>query len=82
MNIQLTKVTIPALIKELQRQEDLVEDVDLLDDISWSITRLEERPKGTKLVHINNLSKVPAALKVEEGYWTINGFAYYLAVPR
>jgi hypothetical protein len=83
-NYNIVKPTIKNLLVEIEKElEELLgtPHASKIEDLEWSIYRLEDAPKGSKLICVHE-KIVPAKLKVEEGYWTINDKAYYLAVPR
>ena len=56
-------------------------EAQLEDDLLYSLDRLESAPEGSKILDVHK-EKVPEPLKVQEGYWIINGTAHYLCVPR
>jgi hypothetical protein len=83
-NIELEEATIKNVIEALYKQlKDYDENEDDLEfeNINWSIFRLENALKGSKLIHIHT-EKLPDNFKIEDGYWLINNKAYYLCQPR
>lgn len=78
----LSKPSVKSLTKAINILiEDPATTEELCDDLFYSLDRLKSAPKGSKILDVHK-EKVPDSLKVEEGYWIINGTAHYLCIPR
>jgi hypothetical protein len=80
MNLKIENPTIEALLQALLEADEEFLTPGEIEDLDWSVFRLNDAPKGSELICIHD-TKVHSSLRVEEGYWTINGKAYYLCVP-
>lgn len=83
MQAPTIKKLITALTAELEKELCLetAENTQIIDDIEWSLYRLETAEKGSKLICVHDTE--PATnLIIEEGCWVINEKACYLAKPK
>jgi hypothetical protein len=87
-DLKIENPSIPTPLSALEKELSNVlgtpdADVDAVEDLEWQINCLEAlAPEGSRLVCIDDLSEYRDTFVVHEGYWTINGKAYYICSPR
>jgi hypothetical protein len=84
---ELKDVTIANLVAAIEEELDASLDAAILDeslveDLNWSIYRLENCQLGSKLICVDSLYKESDAYSIQGGYWEVNGKAHYLCTPR
>jgi len=76
---KIENVSIASLIEAVENDLILAEDDDEVEACNFALCRLETAPEGSKLVPIEELDAARSqGFKVQEGFWEINGKAWYL----
>ena len=76
---KIENVSIASLIEALESDLMLAQDDEEVEELSYALSRLDSAPEGSKLVPIEELEAARSkGFAVQEGFWEINGKAWYL----
>ena len=76
---KIENVSIASLIEALESDLMLAQDDDEVEELSFALSRLDSAAEGSRLVQSEDLDLARSeGFSVQEGFWEINGRAWYL----